>query len=53
MSLIDPLARHLEHFIYDRLCALSELSRPSRGSATISHDVAMPLDESDLLTTRR
>ena len=31
MNFIDPLVRRLEHFVYERVCALSELSRPDRG----------------------
>jgi len=50
MSFIDPLARRLEHFIYDRVCALSELSRPQRGHVTVSDELATPFDESDRLT---
>ena len=53
MSLIDPLTRTLEHFIYDRVCALSELSRPQREGAPGPDDLASPLEGPDLLTNRR
>src|SRR3954470_8585346 len=35
MSVIDPLARHLEHFVYGRVCALSDLLHPDRGGSTV------------------
>ena len=42
MSLIHPLARRLEYFVYERVCALSELSRPDRGYAAVSDELATP-----------
>lgn len=53
MSLIDPLTRTLEHFIYDRVCALSELSRPHREGAPRPQELASPSDGTDLQTNRR
>lgn len=50
MSFIDPLARRLEHFVYGRICALSELAPPDRGGSTAQDDLATPLDGSDAST---
>jgi len=46
MSFIDPLARRLEHFVYERVCALSELSKTERGSSPGLAELAAPLDGS-------
>src|SRR5207302_3148461 len=46
MSLIDPLARRLEHFVYDRVCALCELAPPDNGGSTGPDSLASPLDGS-------
>jgi hypothetical protein len=43
MSFLDPLARSLEHFVYERVCALSVLAPPERGSATERDALATPL----------
>jgi len=43
MSFLD-LARSIEHFVYDRVCALSELAPPDRGGATGPDALASPFD---------
>ena len=53
MALIDPLARQLEHFIYERVCALSELVRPDRGGAGFRDSLASPFDTSEARTDRK
>jgi hypothetical protein len=53
MSLIDPLARTLEHFVYDRLCALCSLAPTDRGHATGRDALATPLDGSLRDTSHR
>jgi len=44
MSFIDPLARTLERFVYERVCALSDLAPPDRGVPTGRDALASPLD---------
>jgi len=44
MSFLDPLARSIEHFVYDRLCALSALAPADKGHATGPDALASPLD---------
>jgi hypothetical protein len=46
MSFIDPLARSLERFVYDRVCALSNLAPADKGHATGRDDLASRLDPS-------
>ena len=53
MSLIDPLARRLEHFVYDRVCALCELAPPDNGVSTGPDSLASPLDGSQERPNRR
>lgn len=43
MSFIDPLARSLEHFVYDRICALSALLSAERGASPGPDTLASPL----------
>ena len=52
MSLLDPITRTLEHFVYERVCALSEFSRSQREDAPGRDDLASPLDGPDLVTNR-
>jgi hypothetical protein len=52
MSVIDPLARHLEHFVYDRVCALSELLGADRGGSPAPDKLASP-DASESRPYRR
>ena len=53
MSVIDPLARHLEHFVYGRVCALSDLLHPDRGGSTVPNELASALAESQSRPDRR
>jgi hypothetical protein len=53
MSLLDPLALRIERFVYDRVCALSELAPPDRGVPTGPDSLASPLDGSEFHPTRR
>lgn len=53
MSLIDPLARRLEHFVYERICALSELSKTDRGGSPGLDELATPVDGPPRAPTRR
>jgi hypothetical protein len=46
MSFIDPLARQLERFIYDRVCALSGLARADHGGSGFRDVLASPFDGS-------
>ena len=48
MSFLDPLARSIEHFVYERICALSELAPPDRGAVTGPDALATPLHEKTL-----
>lgn len=52
MAFIDPLARQLEHFIYERVCALSELVRSDRGGAGFRDSLASPFDSSEARANR-
>ena len=45
MSFLDPLARSIEHFVYDRICALSELAPPDRGAIAGPDALATPLQK--------
>jgi hypothetical protein len=53
MSFLDPLARSIEHFVYDRLCALSGLAPADKSHATGSDALASPLDGSKPQLLRR
>ena len=44
MSFIDPLARGLERFVYDRVCALCQFAPPDMSHATGADALATPLD---------
>lgn len=44
MSFIDPLARQLERFIYERVSALSELAPHDGGSLGPRDALASPVD---------
>ena len=45
MSLLDPFARNLEHFVYARVCALSSLAPRDRSAATDPDTLASPLGD--------
>jgi hypothetical protein len=47
MSLIDPLARSFERFVYERVCALSALAPADKSHATGRDGLASRLDPSD------
>jgi len=53
MSFLDPLALSIERFVYERVCALSALAPPDRGSAIGPDSLASPLDGSESHPTRR
>jgi hypothetical protein len=53
MSLIDPLARSLERFVYDRVCALCNLAPADMSHATGPDSLATPLDGSQSRPRRR
>jgi len=53
MSLIDPLARSIERFVYQRVCALSELAPSDRGGFTGPDNLASPLDGNESTPRRR
>jgi len=53
MSFLDPLARSIEHFVYDRLCALSALAPSDKSHATGPDALASPLDGSKPHPRRR
>jgi hypothetical protein len=44
VSLIDPLARRVERFVYDGICALSDLAPRDRGGSAGPDALASPLD---------
>ena len=44
MSFIDPVARSLERFVYDRVCALCNLAPADMSHATGPDALATPLD---------
>ena len=46
MSFINPLARQLERFIYERVCALSDYAPADRGGAGVPDSLASPCDGS-------
>jgi hypothetical protein len=46
MSFISPLARQLERFVYERVCALSELAPRDAGGAGGRDALASPVDAS-------
>ena len=52
MTFIDPLARQLERFIYERVCALSEHAPTDRGGSTGRDSLASPLDCAEPRATR-
>lgn len=47
MTFIDPLARQLERFIYERVCALSDYAPADRGGAGGRDPLASPCDGSE------
>ncbi|MBV8296556.1 MAG: hypothetical protein JO085_06955 [Acidimicrobiia bacterium] len=49
MSLLDPFARNLEHFVYARVCALSSLAPRDRSAATDPDTLASPLGGAERL----
>jgi len=55
MSFINPFARQLERFIYERVCALSDYAPTDRGGAGVRDTLASPCDGSKprIHTTRR
>ena len=53
MSFLDPLARRIERFVYDRVCALSELAPADTTHATGRDALASPLDGNESITSRR
>ena len=53
MSFIDPLAQRLERFVYERVCALSELAPADRGGSTGPDSLASPLDGNEPNASRR
>ena len=53
MSFLDPLARRIEHFVYERLCALSELAPSDRGGFAGADSLASPLDGNEPHPRRR
>ena len=52
MSFIDPLARQLERFVYERVCALSDFGRRDAGGAGGRDSLASPVDRSAPHTNR-
>ena len=52
MSFLDPLALRIERFVYERVCALSELVPPDRGGAAGPDTLASPFDGSEFHPTR-
>jgi hypothetical protein len=53
VSFIDPLARSIERFVYDRVCALSDLARPDSGGGTGADSLASPLEGPKSRRSRR
>ena len=53
MSFIDPLARSIERFVYERVCALSEWAPPDLGGSAGPDSLASPLDGSEQRPDRR
>jgi len=53
MSFIDPLARSIERFVYERVCALSELVSTDHGGIVGPDTLASPLDGNESHPRRR